>query len=80
MPRSERGKRLLLQITDGGKMDKLFKGQQIIPTYETENSMLVLGDTFQVLDKLKSQSVDLIFADPPYFLSNGGFSPIRRLT
>lgn len=49
MPRSERGKRLLLQITDGGKMDKLFKGQQIIPTYETENSMLVLGDTFQVL-------------------------------
>jgi len=74
MPRSERGKRLLLQITDGGKMDKLFKGQQIIPTYETENSMLVLGDTFQVLDKLKSQSVDLIFADPPYFLSNGGFT------
>ena len=61
MPRSERGKRLLLQITDGGKMDKLFKGQQIIPTYETEN-------------KLKSQSVDLIFADPPYFLSNGGFT------
>ena len=67
MQRSGRGKRLLLQITDGGKMDKLFKGQHIIPAYETETSMLVFGDTFQVLDKMKSQSVDLVFADPPYF-------------
>ena len=55
-------------------MDKLFKGQHIIPAYETETSMLVFGDTFQVLDKMKSQSVDLVFADPPYFLSNGGFT------
>lgn len=55
-------------------MDKLFKGQHIIPSYETEDAMLVFGDTFQVLDKMKSQSIDLIFADPPYFLSNGGFT------
>lgn len=55
-------------------MDTLFKGRSIMPTYKTENSMLILGDTFQVLDKMKSQSVDLIFADPPYFLSNGGIS------
>ena len=74
MQRSGREKRSLLQITDGGKMDKLFKGQHIIPSYETEDAMLVFGDTFQVLDKMKSQSVDLIFADPPYFLSNGGFT------
>lgn len=30
-----------------------------------------LGDTVQVLSQM-SQQVDMIFADPPYFLSNGG--------
>jgi site-specific DNA-methyltransferase (adenine-specific) len=33
---------------------------------------LVLGDSLHVLASLPDQSVDLIFADPPYFLSNGG--------
>ena len=30
------------------------------------------GDCREVLDSLPAESVDLIFADPPYFLSNGG--------
>jgi site-specific DNA-methyltransferase (adenine-specific) len=33
---------------------------------------LVLGDSLEALEKLPPQSVDLIFADPPYHLSNGG--------
>jgi site-specific DNA-methyltransferase (adenine-specific) len=36
--------------------------------------MLILGDTFSVLGELTSESVDMIFADPPYFLSNGGIT------
>ena len=36
--------------------------------------MLYNGDCIEVLKTLKSNSVDLIFADPPYFLSNGGKS------
>lgn len=36
--------------------------------------MLYLGDCIEVMKKLKPSSVDLIFADPPYFLSNGGLS------
>jgi site-specific DNA-methyltransferase (adenine-specific) len=33
---------------------------------------LVLGDCLQALDQLPPRSVDLVFADPPYHLSNGG--------
>jgi site-specific DNA-methyltransferase (adenine-specific) len=33
---------------------------------------LVRGDCLNTLAALPEQSVDLIFADPPYFLSNGG--------
>ena len=32
------------------------------------------GDFFERVHELKKHSVDLIFADPPYFLSNGGMS------
>lgn len=32
------------------------------------------GDFFEKVHALKKHSVDLIFADPPYFLSNGGMS------
>lgn len=36
--------------------------------------MLYNGDCIDILKQLKANSVDLIFADPPYFLSNGGKS------
>lgn len=32
------------------------------------------GDSLALLEKLPSESVDLVFADPPYHLSNGGFT------
>jgi len=32
------------------------------------------GDCVRILPQLPAQSVDLIFADPPYFLANGGFT------
>ena len=35
---------------------------------------LYAGSCTRILPTLRSQSVDLIFADPPYFLSNGGFT------
>lgn len=35
---------------------------------------LLLGDSFKLLKKVKDKSIDMIFADPPYFLSNGGIS------
>mgnify|MGYP003772492725 FL=1 len=40
-----------------------------------ENSFqLLLGDSFSLLKKIPEKSIDMIFADPPYFLSNGGIS------
>ena len=54
-------------------MENLFSGY-IKPYYETENEVLVLGDTFSVLEQIKPESIDMIFADPPYFLSSGGIT------
>ncbi len=36
--------------------------------------MLYLGDCLNVLKTVKADSVAMVFADPPYFLSNGGKS------
>lgn len=38
------------------------------------NIMLFKGDCFDILPKIHKNSIDMIFADPPYFLSNGGFT------
>ena len=48
--------------------------EPITPTYCTENEELFLGDTFELLSKIRPESVDMVFADPPYFLSNDGIS------
>ena len=32
------------------------------------------GDCLEILPAIPEDSVDLIFADPPYFLSNGGIT------
>ena len=42
--------------------------------YEDESIRLLNGDTFKLLKKIKEKSIDCIFADPPYFLSNNGIS------
>lgn len=42
--------------------------------YKEENIVLYLDDTFERLKKFPNNYVDMIFADPPYFLSNDGIS------
>ena len=44
------------------------------PFYSSELCTLWLDDSFQRMKKLPEKSIDVIFADPPYFLSNGGIS------
>lgn len=36
--------------------------------------LLINDDCIKTMKKIKSKSIDVIFADPPYFLSNGGKS------
>ena len=44
------------------------------PTFASEDGRVRLfnGDCLTVLAELPEESVDVVFADPPYFLSNGG--------
>lgn len=46
------------------------------PHFQTPSGDFVLygGDARDVVPSLPPRSVDMVFADPPYFLSNGGFS------
>ncbi|CAH1856107.1 DNA-methyltransferase [Convivina praedatoris] len=42
--------------------------------YEDADSQLVLGDSLKILSLIPDNKIDVIIADLPYFLSNGGFS------
>ncbi|MBO4543845.1 MAG: site-specific DNA-methyltransferase [Bacteroidales bacterium] len=48
----------------------------MIPNYQTQDKdfKLFKGDCMQRLCEIEDNSIDAIFADPPYFLSNGGIS------
>jgi len=44
------------------------------PYFIKDNVVLYHGDAIWLLNQLPENSIDMIFADPPYNLSNGGFS------
>ena len=44
------------------------------PFFADKSSALFLNDAFEALEQMTPESVDAVFADPPYFLSNGGIS------
>jgi len=46
----------------------------IKPYYEQERFILYLGDCLEVLKQFPENHFNLIFADPPYYLSNDGFT------
>ena len=59
----EKLKKLLSQTTNMKK-----------PYFQQDGFELYQGDSFKVLKQIEPKSVDMIFADPPYFLSSGGIS------
>ena len=42
--------------------------------YEKDDITLFQGNCIDILNKATSESIDMIFADPPYMLSNGGIT------
>ena len=53
---------------------ELVKKQEITPYYEKDGFTLYLGDCLEVLSKFPDNHFDMVFADPPYMLSNDGFT------
>jgi site-specific DNA-methyltransferase (adenine-specific) len=51
---------------------RLIRGKK--PAFESPEKDFTLyqGDSFRLLKRIPDDSVDVVFADPPYFLSNGG--------
>ena len=44
------------------------------PYYEKDNFTLYKGDSLKILKNIGPKSIDVIFADPPYFLSSNGIT------
>lgn len=44
------------------------------PFHQSEEFTLHHGDSIKLMNSLPAESVDMIFADPPYYLSNGGIT------
>ncbi|MCT4395452.1 DNA-methyltransferase [Periweissella beninensis] len=42
--------------------------------YHDEDTKLIIGNSVKILKNVPNETFDLIIADPPYFLSNNGFS------
>ena len=42
--------------------------------YEDNDFKLILGDSLKELKNIEAKSIDMIFADPPYFLSGDGIT------
>lgn len=46
----------------------------IKPAFKTDDTALYIGDCLEVLSRFPDNYVDMIFADPPYNLSNDGIT------
>ena len=53
---------------------KILSSVKTEPYYKKDNFVLFNADSIKFLLELPENSVDMIFADPPYLLSNGGFT------
>jgi len=54
--------------------NKLLASIKQKPYFGAKNFVLYREDCLKILEQLPENSIDMIFADPPYNLSNGGFT------
>jgi site-specific DNA-methyltransferase (adenine-specific) len=57
-----------------GYISKNGTQRSIKPTFKTDDFALYNDDCLEVMSRLPDNYIDMIFADPPYMLSNDGFS------
>ena len=53
---------------------KILSSIETKPYFRSGNFVLYQGNSLEILNQLNPESIDMIFADPPYNLSNGGFT------
>lgn len=53
---------------------KILSTLETKPYFKEDNFVLYHDDSIHFLNQLPAESIDMIFADPPYNLSNGGFT------
>lgn len=53
---------------------KILSSIAVKPYFKKSDFVLYIGDSIDILNNLPADSIDMIFADPPYNLSNGGFT------
>lgn len=58
----------------GSKMAKVLSHIKEKPYFNKGDFVLYHGDCINTLEQIPENSVDMVFADPPYLLSNGGFT------
>jgi len=68
------GKIGILKIEAMEKSKKILSSIKEKPYFQEGNFVLYHNDCLKTLEQLPENSVDMIFADPPYNLSNGGFT------
>src|SRR3990167_4364320 len=56
------------------RKQKILASVEFKPYFKHDNFVLYNADSIDLLSSLPENSIDMIFADPPYNLSNGGFS------
>src|SRR5580693_2326528 len=67
------------KLSPGSKSPGSSKSHSLVPMspafHDRKNHIEIFqGDCREILNAMPAESVDLIFADPPYFLSNGGIT------
>lgn len=65
---------MLISSGKSGKVGVIFNKMKPYFQDKQYKFNLYLGDVFDVIKTVKKESMDMIFADPPYNLSNGGFA------
>ncbi|PIV50584.1 site-specific DNA-methyltransferase [Candidatus Falkowbacteria bacterium CG_4_10_14_0_2_um_filter_36_22] len=53
---------------------KILSSVKQSPYFSKNNFVLYKADCLELLKQIPENSINMIFADPPYFLSNGGFT------
>ena len=75
-PVQERFDRIEKSVNSNSHFKKILSRslKEFPPFFQSKNAVIFNGDCLEVLSSIPENSIDMVFADPPYMLSNGGFT------